>query len=206
MTNLYVIHDPAEHPESAPSESDEAEHHDVKNLARAGSSVGVKTEVPRTATTTKDVVVAGGDDHFLTPPKIVKHGKQNLPLDALLAECCIDPASTLRVRQAVTALNGRAGAPGITHSFWVEVMRWDETRGTEWARRCHADPKPYAEALARRIKEKASLYRRRLPGATLTPTALSKWWLDLEVARGDADRPMTADEVRGLTPEQIKSL
>lgn len=191
LSNLYLIHDP----ESASSEVDEAEIQEVQIPTRA-VAVGVKTELIR----------PGAPDVAPEPPGIKKVDGRNLPLDALLEVCGIDPASGRSVAQAAFALNGRKNASGklsqqgITHLFWVEVERWDTERARldstdqlpSVRKRFHVEPEKYAEALARQIRIKAARYRARLDGAILTPTALAKWWLDLERQTSGG---LTAEEI-----------
>lgn len=134
------------------------------------------------------------DGETTSPPAIVLIEGQNLPLNALLEECGIDPRSP-RIGQAVAALNGRGPrTPGIRDLFWEECRRYaDETGEHERFAEVANDPEQFARLLEKRIREKVEKYRRVLDGATVTPTALLSWWFDMEKQkRGSA-----------LTPEEI---
>jgi hypothetical protein len=132
------------------------------------------------------------------PPKIVIVSGRNLPLDALAAECGIDEDSP-RLGQALVALNGSRGQPGIRHLFWKEAHRWaDENERLETLSELVSDPEWFAVHLAQAIPRKAALYRERMHGAILTATALRGWWLDLE--------KQAAATGAGLTPEEIANI
>lgn len=139
-----------------------------------------------------------------TPPPIVKIDGRNLPLDALADACGIDPGSP-RFIQVPVALNGRTHkttgellTPGITHLFWKEASRWANEHGeVERLLSLHGEPEQYAQALARGITRKAEVYRAKLNGATMSPSSLRDWWLDLE-------RQPTGARQGGLTPDEIE--
>lgn len=120
------------------------------------------------------------------PPKLVLIRGRNLGFDALAASCHADPRT--RSGEIVAALNGRSGVGiGIRRSFYEEIP----VRAN-----AHRDPELFEVALAKEIESRATIYRRRMRGATLTPTALAKWWFD--VLRLDKENVT-------LTPEEIAS-
>lgn len=107
-----------------------------------------------------------GDLHLVERPR-------NLPFDALAESCDADPRS--RGSEIAAALNGsRSTGPGIRSLFLNEF------------------PGGSDETLADEIRKRAQLYRAKMDGAILTPTALAKWWHDV-VTMATAGRP------RGLT-------
>lgn len=146
-----------------------------------------------------DIQVVNEDDKNVGDgqeiPAVALIDGRNLPLDALLEECGIDPGSP-RVGQAVAALNGRKKEPGIRHLFWEEAQRW-ATEHDELDRLAslRADPEQFARALEAAIRRKAGKYRETLHGATMSPPALRNWWLDLELARGQ-DGGLSSDDMR----------
>jgi DNA-binding Lrp family transcriptional regulator len=142
---------------------------------------------------------APSENDITEPPKIIKIDGHNKPLDTLCDVCGIDPDSP-RHAQAITALNGTRGKPGIRHLFWEECRRFAETQfgGKAMLLGMHEDPGRWAQALERRIRQKAERYVDRFDDAELTPTALQKWWLDLEHA--------PAGGSRGLTPTEIANM
>lgn len=129
------------------------------------------------------------------PPPLVKVAGRNLGWDALAEVCGIDPASP-RAGQIAVALNGARGGVGIRHLCWREVFRWSEEHegGVEELAKLADSPERFEVSLARNIRRKAELYLKQLSGATLTPTALRDWWLDLE----KMPRPGG-----GMSPEEI---
>lgn len=133
------------------------------------------------------------------PPPIRKIDGRNLPLDALAEECGLDPDSP-RYRQAVAALNGDVGTVGIKHLFWREAYRWgEENDQLDRLAEVQADPERWANTLERGIHRKAALYRERMPGATLSPTALRDWWLDLEQAPATGNGGLSPAEMANFT-------
>lgn len=141
------------------------------------------------------------------PPPIGKVDGQNLALDALMEVSGWDGRNTQRVRQATAALNGQTDrstgivtVQGITHLFWFEVIEavnaWPEHlhRAEQFFDKDGGGHQAYAAALAKRIHEKAIVYRGAMDDARLTPTALRNWWLDLE-KQAAASRGASADEI-----------
>lgn len=177
-----------------------------------GTLGGQEERVPEvTITKETDVSIRSHDE----PPAdkrvevIGKKHLQSLPFNALAEQCGVDPEG--RRREELTyALWGKRNSskklltPGITHLFWTEVLRYDETNGTHFAEEFHYDPVKYAMQLERQIMVKVDRYRARMPeGTILTPTALAKWWLDLEALVGSGDaRIVSADEVRALAQRE----
>jgi predicted transcriptional regulator len=103
------------------------------------------------------------------PPKLERVDGRDLAFDALAAICGIADGSP-RLREVATALNGTRGRPGIREQFWREVVdRYAVTRAGESFERLLADA----------IRDRARLWTKKMPGATLTPPALAKWWTDL---------------------------
>lgn len=117
------------------------------------------------------------------PPEVHLEGGRNVPLDALLEVCGIDPESRL-VRAAAVCLNGdrRKGLKGVRELFWIEATRYAEEHG-EVDRLRALTPQEFAEALERAIRRKARLFHEAMPGATLGPNGLADHWLDLENRR-----------------------
>lgn len=127
---------------------------------------------------------------------------QNLPHNALREACGIDPASP-RQGEVVVALNGnkrtRPPTPGIRELFWQELERWaDEHDKLEELAALVDGSERFEQALAGAVGRKAAKYRERLKGATMTPTALARWWLDLDVPL--AGGSMSA----GLSPDDMQ--
>jgi hypothetical protein len=140
-----------------------------------------------------------GDDLTVTPPGAVLVDGQNLALNALMAECSIDPKSP-RVAQAAVALNDKGRTQGIRSLFWIEMSRWAADHGEEgrrWLLDAAVGGERYELALATAIERKAAMYRSKMPGAYLTPTALRNHWLDLEMAPSSG-RGLTGEEARRL--------
>lgn len=132
------------------------------------------------------------------PPPIVLSGTRNVPID-VLAEVCGVKQRSPQMKQVVTAMNGPSGdRSGIRHLFWHELCEWAAAHGeTSRLATLYDEPERFAEVLADGIRKKAARYMQTMHGAMLTPTALRKWWLDIE-NRPDAE-PAT------LSPEQIAS-
>jgi len=115
-----------------------------------------------------------------TPPKIPRVNGRNLPLDAL-AEVVpgTDLASKASRDRTTTALYGGKTTQGIIAQFWVECVREDEARGTNWCARCHEEPDVFAAALASAIRAKAAMYPAKVAGM-MTALSLQSYWLGLE--------------------------
>lgn len=107
---------------------------------------------------------------------------QNLGFNALAEACNADPRS--RAGEITAALKK------IRQFAWEELQ---EARARGFSTEPH-DGIAFERYLAAMIHGNALLYKSRMRGATLTPTALAKWWFDLEKL-----------PVQGLTPEQIAS-
>jgi hypothetical protein len=116
-------------------------------------------------TVTTDVVTDGSE-----PPKLVLVAGSNLGYDALAEVTGINTRSP-RAREIPVALKS------IREQWWAEVRAdgdWD-------------DPCMRERQLAIDIRARAILYRQKLAGAALTPTALAKWWTDLPTYRDGRD-------------------
>lgn len=105
--------------------------------------------------------------------------KQNLGFNALAKECDADPRA--RFAEISAALKK------------IRAFAWDEM---EYGRLAFSPDgsELFEKLLVTRIVQQASLYRRRMKGATLTPSALAKWWFDLEKL-----------PEQGLSPDEIAS-
>lgn len=103
-----------------------------------------------------------------SPPKLVKIDGKNLGFDALAEECGIDPRNKTRVRELTAALK--------------DIRAYVAEESAE-------SGEPFERHLASEIRRRASLYRRRMPRAALTPPALAKWWHDVDrpARRGSTD-------------------
>jgi hypothetical protein len=136
------------------------------------------------------------------PPVALNPEGRNLPLDALVDECGIDPAGR-RLTVAAIHLNGRSGrkAPdgraelGIRDLFWLECIRAAEERGRH-AELAAMTAEQFAGLLVERIHLKAALFRERMPNVTLGPKGRADHWLDLTraSAAGGAPRRMSREE------------
>lgn len=199
-TNAYVVNDP-DLPESGPSrkvDSSLQERSDRPFPARGRSS-----SEPKSGPDTGPPYPPPADDAVEVdpekPPAVVKIDGRNLPLDALASECGIDDESP-RYGQAVAALNGARGQVGIRHLFWKEAHRWAvEHEEVDRLSELAEDPERFALALSRAIPRKAALYREKLPGATISPTALRDWWLDLERQRERGNGGLSPGEIATFT-------
>jgi hypothetical protein len=187
-TNAYFLVDP----EPVPSG-------DVLNRPQGGSRNDVGEEPtragdPSSSKKRSDPTGQTPEGEGDQPPRVVTIDGRNLPLDALVEECHVDAASP-RMGETVVALNGRKGDPGIRHLFWTEASRWATENGQiDRLEELLDDPEKFALALEAAIRRKAAKYREAMPGATLTPGALRKWWLDVELA-GRAGGGMSPDEI-----------
>ncbi len=103
------------------------------------------------------------------PPKAVRVGGRDLPFDALMEVTGIQSGSP-RMKEIPVALNGSRTQIGIREQAWAE---WG------FAELGLGHVEDWESSLADRIRDRAKLWRRKMPGATLTPTALAKWWTDL---------------------------
>jgi hypothetical protein len=125
------------------------------------------------------------------PPNVLLVEKRNLGMDALSKVCSITALSP-RYREVVIAINGKRGQPGIRELIWRGA---NDTARQAW----RAHPEHFEEAVATMIRDRAALYVQKMsPGTILTPTALSKWWVDLPTMAASGGK-------RGLTPDEIAS-
>jgi DNA-binding transcriptional ArsR family regulator len=95
------------------------------------------------------------------PPKRVLVEGRDLGFDALADACNVDPRNRRRTAELAGALKEIRG------------YVWDERQDLERG-------EPFEAHLAAEIGRRSALYRERLPGATLTPSALAKWWHDVD--------------------------
>lgn len=189
---VYVVHAQPRETESASQKPPRG----TDSVPRVGRNAShSRARVPPSSDTPPDGdYVPSGEDDPLEPPPIVMVAGRNLPLDALAEVCGVDPASP-RYGRAVAALNGRGAEPGIRHLFWEEATRWAEQNGqVDRLEGLRSDPEQFARALEQAVRRKAEKYRAAMRGATMTPTALRDWWLDLELARR-SDQALTPDEI-----------
>jgi hypothetical protein len=105
---------------------------------------------------------------------------QNLGFNALAEECRADVRS--RSGEITAALKK------IRQFAWDELQ---EARARGFLSEPHDDV-AFERYLAEMIRLRAALYQKRMKGATLTPTALAKWWFDVEKL-----------PEQGLTPDEI---
>ena len=123
-------------------------------------------------------------------------------LEALAEVSGILPASP-RYSEAAAALHGRRtnldSQPGINRLYWLSVAVTHDLSLREVRARAEANPGRYHAALAAEVRRKAALYRQRLPGATLTPTALARWWTDLDGPAPPMGRGLSAAEIEALS-------
>lgn len=131
-------------------------------------------------------------------PAMTKVGGRNVGLDALCEECSIKPSDKPMIRLAAALFAGRKEQgekqAGIRDMFWVEAYEW--ARDNDDLDRLNAlAPDDLEETIARAVRRKAELYRRRFPGLPVTPKALLEWWIRLSTRpAGSTDR---------LTPEDV---
>jgi hypothetical protein len=115
----------------------------------------------------------------LVAPKLTKIDGRDIAFDALAEQCGIRQGSP-RLREVAIALNGRKGHPeeGIRAQFHAEAKP-----------DIYVTPQGWESELVTWIHRRVKLYRQKMPGAALTPTALAKWWTDLpglpDPGRGD---------------------
>lgn len=101
-------------------------------------------------------------------PVLVKIDGRNLGFDALAEVCRVPLENRQRVSQMTKALK--------------------EIRAYFAAEHPSVAGGAFEHALAEEIRQRARMYRARMPGAALTPTALAKWWHDsAPSARGRTD-------------------
>ena len=166
-TTIYnVIMTPEGGPQYEAPEQEGGRKSDENEGVNAARSV---LEPPIAVTT--DVVTDASE-----PPKVVLVGGKNLGYDVLGAMCRIKPGSP-RAREIPVALKS------IREQWWSEVSASVGVypSGDPWV-----DPEQRERQFATDISARAILYKQKLPGATMTPTALAKWWTDLpdmEIAR-----------------------
>lgn len=104
------------------------------------------------------------DPSTVERPKPVRVEGRDLAFDALAEVCGIREGSPRR-RGIPAALNGD---DGIREQLWIEM-----------GRPSFESPEQYERQVAIEIRARAALYRRKMPGVALTPSALKKWWTDL---------------------------
>jgi hypothetical protein len=128
-------------------------------------------------------------------PRLVKVNGQDIALNTLAAETGVDIRGG-RVTEAVAALTGRNGQRGIRDQFWTECVTYAEAHGI--TDRLDEVRDGFEPLLVRAIERKAARYRQAWGAeVALTPSALRKWWTDLE-RMGGKSNGMTADEIEAL--------
>ena len=114
---------------------------------------------------------------------------QILAVNEIAALCAIRKGSP-RYREIAVALHGNKRnldtQPGINRLFWLEMAEHVSMTFAEIRDRAAQTPDGYQKALVAAIYRRAELYRAKMPNVPLTPTALAKWWLDLEDAPANA--------------------
>lgn len=111
-------------------------------------------------------------------PKLTKTDGRDLAFD-MLAKVCRIAATSPRNKSIPIALNGSANTgPGIREQLWIELVNY---RDAETGEGLDLDvcARDFETMLARTIEQRSRAYEIAMPGATLTPTALAKWWSDL---------------------------
>ena len=106
----------------------------------------------------------------VTPSRVLIDGR-DLPFDALSEECAVGERSP-RAKEVAVALAGSRGSPGIREQAWRQVVELADVVEPP-------DAETFERMLAAEIRRRAVTYRQKMPGATLSPTALAKWWTDL---------------------------
>lgn len=124
---------------------------DTARGSRTGAAQGL--EEPRTE---ERETTSPGD-----APVLVKIDGQNLGFNALAETCRVPIQNKARVSEMGKALK--------------------EIRGYFAAERPELAGEDFEHGLAHEIVRRAGLYRSRMSGATLTPSALAKWWHDFAV-------------------------
>lgn len=147
-----------------------------------------------------------------SPPDLLLVAGRNLPHDALAHACGI-AADSPRHTEVAAALNGsRKTGAGIRALAWTGYLAATEQPPDRPTVRLNRETEPgrelWEKALARRIRERAELWPRKMGDATLTPTALAKWWTDLPAMpdRTNSTRPagLTPDEVRARVRDAVR--
>lgn len=136
----------------------------ASNPTEGGLKYAVERGVNEARTTLEPSIEQPPEALESTQPKPVRVDGRDLPFD-VLAEVCGIRADSPRMKSIPATLNG---PDGIRRQVWREI--W----GDGWD-----DLENYERQIAIEIRARAALYRRKLPGAALTPTALAKWWTDL---------------------------
>lgn len=148
------------------------------------------------------VAVSGDEGGELpTPPKHLVGGR-DLGFDALARVCGVNPSGP-RAREVAVALYGsRRAGPGIRALVWQAVVNPEFRERWRDPDREHADRDAVAfeRAVVTSIESRARAYRRRFQGAEMTPGALAKWYLDLDVPASPAGGA-AAPESRAPEPE-----
>jgi helix-turn-helix protein len=119
---------------------------------------------------------SGNDD----PPKLLKVDGRNLGFDALAKVCEIRSGSP-REKEVAAALNGNASVgPGIRRLVWEHIMSNEFRRSLPICAYPDEMRHTFESTVETSIRTRAKLYRKRFAGAELTPTALAKWFLDVD--------------------------
>lgn len=122
-----------------------------------------------------------------TPPTAVRVQGRDLVYDAVAVACGIQKGSP-RAKGIPAALNGDDG---------IRAQAWREVQDTIGQDRPSVEPEAYERWLAREVEVRAALYRQKMPGAMLTPSALKKWWLDLP-SMGTPSKHGTAEDALAI--------
>jgi Winged helix-turn-helix DNA-binding len=158
---------------------------------------GVRESVPpslQSLTSQIEVTPQDGVTSATRPPKVVRIEGRDLAFDAVQDVCGIREGSP-RARGIPAALNGDDG---------IRAQAWRELTATGPPFEMEGDQSPrFERQLAIEIRARGILYRQKMPGIALTPSALKKWWTDLPTlpdprdgrSGSGADAVRIADEV-----------
>lgn len=103
-------------------------------------------------------------------PPFTKVDGRNLAWDALVRACSLDARNRAQRGRLAAALRD------------IRRYAWDDLTPSA---RDVLDAAEFERFVAAEVERRARLYRERMPRATLTPTALSAWWHQVEVAPPD---------------------
>jgi len=159
------------------------------SFARGGSLASPELEPENQKSSSTDVELAP------STPKAIRVGGRDLAYDAVAEACGILEGSP-RLRGIPAALNG---PEGIRAQAWREVVAWLE------GSRNPPEGEEYERMLAEGIRRRAALYRQKMPGVALTPSALKKWWTDLPSMDDPRDgRSGSAADVVSVVDEAVR--
>lgn len=193
----YVFHSDPSPPESRRTQ-------DAESACQPADSEGllpIRYEEGSSNTHSLTGVSDGDVSELGDPPSLPRFGKHSLAFDILAEVTGVNLiAHSPRGKEVGVALHGDKRQldirPGINRLFWLEVARSHNVSPEAIRQRAEANPVGYETALIEEIKRRANIYREAMSGATLTPTALAKWWSDLAALQ----------TARGLSPDEIERI